>query len=329
MCHKGEKFCFPGDSSASLLGPNRTHSNSIVTMPEQPVSQPLLKDNRCNMTDIPQRISLSRPPVKKSMYKTLYMMDYKPCDEFQNQLPMMDLSKKQQLETQLKKKEFERLTEKEPMKYAEEPDCQEVEPPYPAKIDESLSSSQEAPLAFQQVERDQEKYFPSEPTAFQKKEAEYIAPQREASAMPGTPCIKQELGQNWNNYQHFMLEMNRANQAQLKEIKKLHLGSSVFQADFVTSTDASTYQRDYKHWSRVRSGFYQANRNFSNFVFHDGYYNEDPWTSEYMDNYNIFLKKLNRKTQNPVSTFCSTVRPISSLSPEISTQTPIAVNTAP
>lgn len=46
----------------------------------------------------------------------------------------------------------------------------------------------------------------------------------------GTPCIKQELGQNWNNYQQFMLEMRRANQTQLKEIKKSHLGSSVFQA---------------------------------------------------------------------------------------------------
>ncbi|XP_026535595.1 uncharacterized protein LOC113420053 [Notechis scutatus] len=298
-------------------------------MPEQPVSQPLLKDNRCNMTDTMQRISLSRPPMKKSMYNTLYMMDYKPYEEFQSELPMMDLSKKLQLETQLKKKEFERLVEKEPMKYAEEPICREVEPPYPVKIDESLSSNQEAPLAFLQVERDQEKYhLPSEPTAFQKREAESVIPQRDTFAMPGTPCIKQELGQNWNNYQQFMLEMRRANQTQLKEIKKSHLGSSVFQADFAISTDASTYQRDYKHWSSVRSGFYQANRNFSNFFFNDGYYNENPWTSEYMDNYNIFLKKLNRKTQNPVSTFCSTVRPIPSLSPEISTQTPIAVNTA-
>ncbi|XP_039187620.1 uncharacterized protein LOC120302764 [Crotalus tigris] len=282
------------------------------------------------MTDITQRISLSKPPVKQNMYKTLYMMDYKPYDELQNQLSMMDLSKKLQLETQLKKKEFERLVEKESMKYAEESICQEIEPPYPVKIDESLSNSQEAPLAFQQIEGDQEKYYlPSEPTAFQKKEAESIVPQTEAFAMPGTPCIKQELGQNWNHYQQFMLEMRRANQTQLKEIKKSHLGSSVFQADFVTTTDASTYQRDYKHWPSVRSGFYQANRNFSNFFFHDGYYNENPWTSEYMDNYNIFLKKLNWKTQNPVSTFCSTVRPISCLSPEISIQTPIAVNTAP
>ncbi|ETE71520.1 Jem1, partial [Ophiophagus hannah] len=253
------------------------------------------------MTDITQRISLSRPPLKRSMYKTLYMMDYKPYEEFQSQLPMMDLSKvknknlhlvhclcnlilqKLQLETQLKKKEFERLVEKEPVKYAEEPICQEVEPPYPVKIHESLSSNQEAPLAFQQVEKDQEKYhLLSEPTAFQKREAESITPQRDTFAMP----------------------------------------------DFAISTDASTYQRDYKHWSSVRSGFYQANRNFSNFFFNDGYYNENPWTSEYMDTYNIFLKKLNRKTQNPVSTFCSTVRPIPSLSPEISTQTPIAVNTA-
>ncbi|KAM6453509.1 uncharacterized protein PHA67_019344 [Liasis olivaceus] len=144
----------------------------------------------------------------------------------------------------------------------------------------------------------------------------------------GTPCIRQELGQNWNNYQQFMLEMRRANQTQLKEIKKLHLGSSVFQADFVTTTDASTYQRDYKNWPRVRSGLYRANRNFSNFVFHDGYYDENPWMSEYMDNYNIFLRKLNWKTQNPVSAFCSAVRPISRLSPEISTQNPIAVNSA-
>ncbi|KAL7976976.1 hypothetical protein Chor_008925 [Crotalus horridus] len=181
------------------------------------------------MTDITQRISLSKPPVKQNMYKTLYMMDYKPYDEFQNQLSMMDLSKKLQLETQLKKKEFERLVEKESMKYAEESICQEVEPPYPVKIDESLSNSQEAPLAFQQIEGDQEKYYlPSEPTAFQKKEAESIVPQTEAFAMP----------------------------------------------DFVTTTDASTYQRDYKHWPSVRSGFYQANRNFSNFFFHDGYYNE-------------------------------------------------------
>ncbi|XP_061446932.1 uncharacterized protein LOC133367135 [Rhineura floridana] len=301
-------------------------------MPEQQQPRPQLRGNQCNMADIMQRISLSKPPVNEGMYRTLYMMDYKPYADYHYQPPTMDASQKLKLEAQLKAKEFERPVEHEPVKYVEGPGCQEVQPPYPTRMDGRLSKGQEASpfLPFQEDQRNY--YLPLEPVAVQQMEGEKLPQQTDSCTMPGnieTPCIMQELGQNWNNYQQFLLEKRRANQMQLKEIKKMHLGSSVFSPDFITSTNASTYQRDYKYWPRVQSGYCRANRNFSNLHFEDGYYIENPWTSEYMDNYNIFLRKLNWKTRNPVSSFCSAIKPIPRLSHGMSSQTPIAVNTAP
>ncbi|KAF7239062.1 Testis-expressed sequence 37 protein [Varanus komodoensis] len=68
------------------------------------------------------------------MYRTLYMMDYKPYAESQKELPTVDFSQKMKLEAQLKAKEFARPVENEPVKYVEEFACQEVQPPYPVRM---------------------------------------------------------------------------------------------------------------------------------------------------------------------------------------------------
>ncbi|KAH0627052.1 hypothetical protein JD844_002420 [Phrynosoma platyrhinos] len=261
-------------------------------MPEQQQLGPQLRGNQCNMTDIMQRISLSK----------------------------------------LKQKEFAKPVQKEPVRYIEEPICQEVVPPYPVRMDGRMSKSQGTPLVFQQVQEDQFNDTPlADPSAVHPNEGERLGQQTDGDAMQGNrhvPCIKQEQGQNWNDYQQFLLESRRSNQAQVKEIKKLNQETSVFPRDFIGSTDASTYQRDYKYWPRVRSGCCRANRNFSSLFLEDAYYKDHPWRSEYMDNYNIFLRKLHWSSRNPVSSFCTAVKPITHLSHGMPSQTPIAVNTA-
>ncbi|XP_053119992.1 uncharacterized protein LOC128330736 [Hemicordylus capensis] len=313
-------------------------------MPEQQHLSSPLRGNQCNMTDVIQRISLSKPPVSMNMYKTLYMTDYKPFSEYQNELsmPTMDLAQKLKLEAQLKTKEFAKPTENEPMKYAEGPSCQEVQPPYPSSVEGRLLKCQEAPPSFQEIQDDQQKYvnamipnterdlpYPN-PAVIQEKEAEKSAQQTDPClpAMPGNldaPCIINDLGQNWANYQQFILENRRASNAQVQEIKKLSLESSAFPADYITSTEPSTYQRDYVHWPRVQSGFCRAHRNYSNLILNDGYYNKDPWMSEYMDNYSIFLRHLNWKSRNAMTSLCSGIHHHSHVVPS---QTSIAVNTA-
>nr|XP_020662875.1 uncharacterized protein LOC110086342 isoform X2 [Pogona vitticeps]XP_020662876.1 uncharacterized protein LOC110086342 isoform X2 [Pogona vitticeps] len=286
------------------------------------------------MTDIMQRISLSKPHVDQGMYRTLYMVDYKPYAEHHQWRPMMDPSQRLKLEAQLKEKELARPVQKKPVKYVEEPGCQEVQPPYPVGMVGRASKGLEAPPPNQQAQEEQWNHsLPlADPTAIQEKEAERLAQLADAIALTGNtdvPCIKQEQGQNWNSYQQFLLENRRANQVQVQEIKRLNLETSVFPRDFIRSTDASTYQRDYKCWPRIRGGFCRANRNFSNLLLEDGYYKNNPWSSEYMDNYNIFLRKLHWTARNPVSSFCSAVQPIPHLSHGMPSQTPIAVNTAP
>ncbi|XP_028607500.2 uncharacterized protein LOC114607972 [Podarcis muralis] len=302
-------------------------------MPEQQQSRPQLRENQCNMTDIMQRIALSKPPVNKDMYNTLYTKDYIHYDDYHYQVPTMDASQMLKLEAQLKAKEFHTPVEPEPVKYVEAAGCQEVRPPYPMDLGRRLTTSQAAPPPFQQVQEDpQVCHLLPKQSAVQKMEAERLAQQADACIPPDqvpSPCICPEQGQNWSDYQQFLLETQRATQMQLREIKKSHVGSTVFQPEVYPRTEPSTYQRDYVPWPRLRSGFCSANRNFSNLVFDDGYYTENPWVSEYMDNYNIFLKKLNWKNRNPVSSFCSAVKPVTNFCHRMPSQTPIAVNTAP
>ncbi|KAJ6660511.1 hypothetical protein lerEdw1_017508 [Lerista edwardsae] len=250
-------------------------------MPEQPQSRPQPKGNQCNMKDVMQRISLARPPVNLGMYRTLYMIDYQPFNEYLNQPPTSttELAQQLKLDAQLKAKEFSRPIESEPEKYAEEPACQEVQSPYPDRVEGRCSKAREVPPPFQQVQEEPRKYFNPVlpvPTPYVEPTAERaIQEAPDACAMAGNTDvvnIKQDPGQNWDNYEQFILETRRAHHTQIKDIKKLHLGSSIFQDDLLTPTEASTYQRDYKYWPRVRSGFCRAHRNFSSLVFEDGYY---------------------------------------------------------
>lgn len=58
----------------------------------------------------------------------------------------------------------------------------------------------------------------------------------------GVPRVRHEMGQNWDNYQQFILETQRASQTQAQEIKKLGLGCSVFrqgQLNCVSRTNTS------------------------------------------------------------------------------------------
>ncbi|XP_042329544.1 uncharacterized protein LOC121933629 [Sceloporus undulatus] len=301
-------------------------------MPEQQQSGLQLRGNQCNMTDILQRISLSKPPVDQGMYSSLYISDYKPYSEYYQHPPVMDRSQKLKLEAQLKQKEFAKPVEKEPVRYVEEPICQEVVPPYPIRMDPRVSKVQGAPLVFQEIQDDQRNDTPpTESSPIHPKEGERLDQQTDGCILQANidgPCFKQEQGQNWSDYQQFLLESRRSSQAQVKEIKKLNRETSVFPKDYIGSTEASTYQRDYKYWPRDRSGYSRANRNFSSLFLEDSYYKGHPWMSEYMDNYNIFLKKLQWSTRNPVSSFCSAVKPIPHLSHGMPSQTPIAVNTA-
>ncbi|KAJ7313368.1 hypothetical protein JRQ81_004669 [Phrynocephalus forsythii] len=301
-------------------------------MPERQQLRPHLQGNQCNMTDILQRISLSKPHVDQGMYRTLYMIDYQHYAEHHQWRPMTEPSQRLKLEAQLKEKELAKPAQKKEVKYVEEAGCQEVQPPYPVGMVGRASKGKEAPPRNQEHQEHWSYYPPLEdPTAVQEKEAEILAQPEDAVAVTGTPeapCLKQEQGQNWNSYQQFLLENRRANQVQVQEIKRLNLETSVFPRDFIRSTEASTYQKDYKSWPRVQGGYCRPNRNFSSLFLEDGYYKDNPWTSEYMDNYSIFLRKLQWNARNPVSSFCSAVKPIPHISHGMPSQTPIAVNTA-
>ncbi|XP_062840125.1 uncharacterized protein LOC134299906 [Anolis carolinensis] len=302
-------------------------------MPEQQQLRPQLRGKQCNMTDlIQQRISRSKPPVDLGMYRTLYMTDYQPYTEYYQYPPNMELSQKLKLEAQLKEKEFARHVE-EPMKYMEEPLCHDVAPPYPVTMCGKVSKVQEAPPGFQHIQVQLNNTAPAESVATHSKERERRDQITHGDAIqdkiPLPTKIKEECGQNWSDYQQFLLESRRSTESQIKGIKRLSLETSVFPKDYIGCTDASTYQRDYKNWPRVRSGFSRANRNFSSPLLEDAFYKNHPWMSDYKDNYSIFLKKLHWAARNPVSSFCSAVKPIPHLSHGMPSQTPIAVNSAP
>lgn len=110
------------------------------------------------------------------------------------------------LEAQLKAKEFAHRIQCEPVKYAEEPACQEVQPPYPAVMMERWRRGQEAPLAPQPVKRDHQvespRALPSaeapllqpsppvESTSARSEEAERLGQQAQPGALPGKePCV--------------------------------------------------------------------------------------------------------------------------------------------
>uniref|UniRef100_A0ACB8FU33 Uncharacterized protein n=1 Tax=Sphaerodactylus townsendi TaxID=933632 RepID=A0ACB8FU33_9SAUR len=228
------------------------------------------------------------------MYQTIYMMDYKPYPDGHQQphTSIVDHAEKLTLEAQLKAKEFAQPFKHEPVKYAEDPPCQEVQPPFPTMMERRWGQGQDVPPPTQPVKEAHQKDFHTAlPTAQNflqhsplvksvatlEKEAERLSQQTDPNAMPddkAVPCVKDELGQNWDNYQQFLLESHRARHTQAQEIKKLSLGCSVLQEDFISGADASTYQQDYRYWPRVRTGFCRAQRNFSNLLFEDGYYNE-------------------------------------------------------
>ncbi|XP_077158755.1 protein SPMIP9 [Paroedura picta] len=299
--------------------------------------RPLQEGNPCSMMEVMRRVSLSKPPVDMGMYRTLYMMDYQPYTD-NHQWPHAE--ERLILDAQLKAKEFARPIKQEAVKYAEDPACQEVQPPSPTMMMSRVGRGSSAPQPSEATEKYLQKDFPavlpspqpSPPTksvaANQAEEVERMSPSMQPRAVPGStdiPCVQRELGQNWDNYQQFLLETQRAQHTQAQETKKLSLGCSVFPPDFISATDASTYQRDYKHWLRVRSGFCRAHRNFSNLLLEDGYYNRDPWMSDYMDNYSIFLQRHNWTLRSPASSFCSATKPVAHLSCGMPSQTPVAL----
>ncbi|KAL8165937.1 UNVERIFIED_CONTAM: hypothetical protein K2H54_056899 [Gekko kuhli] len=170
--------------------------------------------NQCNMTDVMQRISLSKPPVDMGMYRTLYMMDYQPYSDNhpQPQARVMDhTEEKLSLEAQLKAKEFTQPIKHEAVKYTEDPACQEVQPPYPTMIERRLGRGQYAPPPSEPVKKDHLKDFhtalpsaqnhllqhssPVESIATKGEEAERLSQQTPPSAMPGKePCVPLPFG---------------------------------------------------------------------------------------------------------------------------------------
>ncbi|CAM4554793.1 unnamed protein product [Caretta caretta] len=121
------------------------------------------------MVDVIRKISISKPPASLDMYKSLYMMDYRPYNDhkppIENHKQMIKLA-----EAQLKAKEMARPSKSQlPMMYKEDPISQRKETAEGPRTQAAVRSDGKlemghtdcsfGPESFQEVQEEQRKYF--------------------------------------------------------------------------------------------------------------------------------------------------------------------------
>ncbi|XP_065453322.1 uncharacterized protein LOC135983818 isoform X2 [Chrysemys picta bellii] len=121
------------------------------------------------MVDVIRKLSISKPPASLDMYKSSYMMDYRPYNDYNP--PIENHTQKITLaEAQLKAKEFAQPSKSQPpVMYKEDPVSQRKEtaegPHSPAAVssDDKLEMGHTGcsfgPESFQEVQEEQRKYF--------------------------------------------------------------------------------------------------------------------------------------------------------------------------
>ncbi|KAH1169506.1 uncharacterized protein LOC123371628 [Mauremys mutica] len=121
------------------------------------------------MVDVIRKISISKPPASLDMYKSSYMMDYRPYNDYNP--PIENPTQKITLaEAQLKAKEFAQPSKSQPpVMYMEDPVSQRKETAEGPCSQAAVSSDDRlemdhkgcsfGPESFQEVQEEQRKYF--------------------------------------------------------------------------------------------------------------------------------------------------------------------------
>ncbi|XP_067423728.1 protein SPMIP9 isoform X2 [Emydura macquarii macquarii] len=142
----------------------RGQSNAAASLHRRPS----LTGSWCTMVDVLRKLSISKPPVSLDMYKSSYMMDYRPYNDGKPSIE--NHSQKIKLgEAQLKAKEFARPSKyQSAVMYKEDSVSQRRETAQGPCIQAAISTDKLekghtggsfGPESFQEVREDQRKYF--------------------------------------------------------------------------------------------------------------------------------------------------------------------------
>ncbi|XP_019409036.1 PREDICTED: uncharacterized protein LOC109322422 [Crocodylus porosus] len=315
------------------------------------------------MEEVMRTLSGSKTPVSLDMYQSSYMTDYRPYGDYRQSAAHSQ--KVKSVEAQQDITESAAPLEYQPAdntvdqrRGTTEGPCLKAANGSGDKLKKSHVGNSSGSESFQTVQ-DQRKYFNSTVSNAESSLPRYYSPtnhkdklrrtqtpsplekvafypqsppttvQPSGKEEPQGPALcNQEPGHSWDSYQQFIQETCRARQRTAQQNKRRILGSSIFREEHFNIDKRSTYSTDFKQWSGGYDGQCTTHRNVSNIFFQDGCHNQNPWISEYKDNYSIFLKRLNRQSHNSISGLCSPVKPFSHLSHGLSPQKPIAVNMA-